>query len=135
MTFKAAVVVSLAVAACAFGCSGSNTAPSTTPTVTPHTTLSPSSVLYPLDAQLFWVDIVGTTGTITATLTSASPPNAVVGLGIGLHSGTCLLTKSVAATSGAQISVPITEGLYCVEVFDNGTLTAQVPYQLAITYP
>src|SRR5438105_1860974 len=106
---KTALVASLAAAALTLGCSDSTTAPSTggiTSTTTQPTTETVSSLLYPLDAQLKWVNISGTNGAITATLVSA-PAGVVVGLGIGLRANGCLLTRSVNATSGTQLSVPV----------------------------
>ena len=79
-------------------------------------------------------------GTISVTLTSTSPAGTVVGVGVGIprigNTG-CNLTTSVntAAGSGAQISVTAETGDYCVQIYDLGTLSAQLAFTLSFTHP
>ena len=109
---NAALVAALVAAALTLGCNNSNTtAPTTsTTTTTVPTTQMIQGLLYPLDEDLAWVDIDGVNGTITATLVSTTAANPVVGLGIGLRGTTCLLTRSVSAVAGTQLSVPVEPG-------------------------
>jgi hypothetical protein len=131
MTGKAVIPAVLLVASLGFACGSSTTSPSTT---SPTTDTISSTALYPGGAD--FEDITVTPGTVTAMLTSTTPPNVVLGFGIGLKSGnTCYLTTSVNAQAGAQLSLPVDGGTYCIEVYDNGTLTGQVQFAMTVTHP
>jgi hypothetical protein len=78
-------------------------------------------------------------GTIRVTLTSVGPPAVPIGLGIGIFGGPvpCALSTSVTTGPGSQpqVSANVDRGVYCVQVFDTGTLTGPVPFSLTITRP
>jgi hypothetical protein len=81
------------------------------------------------------------TGTATVTLSSLTPSsNAVMGLAVGLHdingSG-CNIAYTTTATAGpaAQLSVPVSPGLYCFAVYDIGNLTTNQTFTLSVSHP
>lgn len=79
------------------------------------------------------------TGTVSATLTSLgeNPPSAV-GLSLGTMSGsTCslLLTNDRAVvTSIVSGTVTTLGGSLCVRIYDVGSLTATVPYEIRVEH-
>ena len=80
---------------------------------------------------------VNNAGTITVTLTLAG---ATLGLGVGVPrttGGGCRLGVSVNAAGGStpQLSAQADAGQYCVQVYDLGTLTDPVPFELKIEHP
>jgi hypothetical protein len=82
---------------------------------------------------------VAAAGVAAITMDSFSPASAgSIGLGVGIQrndgSG-CELSTAISATPGGQLSVPIDPGLYCVKVFDAGTLTGQTTFALRILHP
>jgi len=78
-------------------------------------------------------------GQLSATLTSTTPPGAVLGVGLGIPraNNQCALSSAIATVAGAsaRIAMPADGGPYCVRVFDTGTLTAPVSFTVAITHP
>jgi hypothetical protein len=76
-------------------------------------------------------------GTITATLTSVGPPSTSIGLGIGVRGATCVLNRAVTTGPGSapQLSASVDRGVYCVQVYDVGTLTAPTRFSVTITRP
>jgi hypothetical protein len=79
-------------------------------------------------------------GSLSAILTSATPPNVTVGLGLGIpraDNAGCHLTTAVNTLTNAavQVASPVEEGQYCVRVYDPGTLTANVNFTVAATHP
>jgi hypothetical protein len=133
------VLAVLVVLTSACGGSSSSTAPTTTAT-TP-TTENWSSVLAPGGSSSRSFSINGP-GTITITLNSAP---ATVGLGVGLPRATgggCRLGVQVITGPGPtpQISTPaedsaLSDGDYCVQVFDIGTLTDPISFNIIINHP
>jgi hypothetical protein len=116
-------------------CGDGNTTP-TSPTTTNPMNETWSSVLAPggTSSRSFTVNAAGT---ITVTMTSAG---ATVGLGVGLPrttGGGCRLGISVnaAGSTSPQITTQADAGQYCVQVFDLGTLTDQIPFALKIDHP
>ena len=127
---SALLLVVLATAACG---SDSSTAPTTTTASSP-TTLTWSTLLAPAGtaSRLF---SSSQAGTVTVTLTAAPVP---LGFGVGVpRSGTlgCRLSVSTVDTAGATMSVPVEQGDYCVEVFDEGRLSAQAGFTVTVAYP
>ena len=116
------------------GCGGnSGTAPSTTSTITSENW---SGVLAPggTSSRSFTVT---NTGTINLTMNSAG---ATVGLGVGLPrvtGGGCRVGVQVITgpASNPQISTAAEAGQYCVQVFDTGTLTDPIPFNVKIDHP
>ena len=78
-------------------------------------------------------------GAIAVTLKSTTPSGIPIGLGVGIPraNGTCALSTAVETTSGAtaQLSVNAEAGAYCAKVYDLGTLSAPLPFTIAISRP
>lgn len=79
-------------------------------------------------------------GTLTATLTSASPPNLLVGLGLGIpraDAGGCYLTTAVntLTSPAADLGTAVDPGQYCIRIYDLGTLTGNVTFTAAAAHP
>jgi hypothetical protein len=132
----AAIVVTLLGTGC-----GNSDQTTTSPSPTSPVTESFSSTLTPLGVTSHGVT-AAQSGTITITLTNASPPATIVlGLGIGIPRDTgfgCLLTTQVSTAAGSapQLSIPVDTGSYCVSVFDVGNLTTQtVGFTMTIVRP
>jgi hypothetical protein len=133
---KALVPFALIVALTAAACTGSST---TTPTTTQTTeTFSGTVPVKGSDAHNFSISAAGT---VTATLTVASPPDSVVmGVGIGTPTGSscALLTGAsvnTAAGTMAQLSGVVTAGALCVQVYDVGNQTSVVSYTVTVAHP
>lgn len=79
-------------------------------------------------------------GTLVATLTSVTQPSVLVGLGVGIHSGTgtgCLLNSAVTVQAGSapQIAMPVDAGIYCIKIFDVGSLADPMGFTITIVRP
>ena len=79
-------------------------------------------------------------GTVSVTLSATTPPGMVVGIGVGIPrvNGTgCSLTSSVntAAGTASQLELTAETGDYCVQIYDLGTLSAQLAFTLSFTHP
>jgi hypothetical protein len=128
--FGIAAALALLVSAC--GGSNNPAAPSTT-TVTSENW---SAVLAP-GGQSSRSFTVTNAGTINITMNSGG---ATVGLGVGLPrvtGGGCRVGVQVITGPGPnpQISTPADPGQYCVQVFDTGTLTDPVSFNVKIDHP
>jgi hypothetical protein len=133
MTRPGVATIVLAMAFAAAGC-GSNSTTSPTTTSTSPTTLVWSPLLAPggTASRLFSTT---TAGTVTVTLTAAPVP---LGFGVGVPRSSpvgCRLSVSTEDVAGATMSVPVEQGDYCVEVFDDGRLSAQAGFTVTVTYP
>jgi hypothetical protein len=134
---KAAVFCVLVLASLGVGCSNSTstTAP-TTPTITTDTFTSTVTV-HGATSHPF---MVTTAGTISVTLTAAGPRGTIVGLGLGIPNAdgsNCNLDVSLSATASTtpQITSNADPGLYCIDVWDVGKLTADVGISVQIVHP
>ena len=142
------LIVVLLFAVSAAACADNTT--TTTPTTTTPTTPTPPPLVYPatstLETQLFVDGAVSRTfttskaGTVSVTLTHAGADGTTVGLGVGIPQGalaSCTLATSIttAASSTPQFNVPVDTGSYCVTVYDVGTLTDTITFDLTIVYP
>jgi hypothetical protein len=79
-------------------------------------------------------------GTLSATMTSATPPNLLVGLGLGIpraDAGGCYLStaSNILTSAAAQVATAVDAGQYCVKVYDLGTLTTNVSFTVAANHP
>jgi hypothetical protein len=142
--FRNFLVSSLAIAALMLPLAACDNGPSTTDDSTP-TSPTTSPVTEVFSSQLF---VGGTSsrsftavkaGTATVTLTSAGTASTKVGFGIGvpdtLGSG-CLFTRSSdTATAGTTFSLPVDAGIYCVRIYDLGTLTSNIQFSITIVRP
>ena len=78
---------------------------------------------------------------LLASLTSpqtGAPMPATVGLGFGIPAGTgCGLSHSLitGASLVTQLTAELTPGIYCVSVYDTGTLTSDVNFALRFQHP
>lgn len=85
------------------------------------------------------------TGTVTATLSSlGETPPAMVGFSLGTFSGTtCSVNGALSAlhndkavvNSVLQGTVSSLGGSLCVRIFDVGSLTGPVPYEIKVQHP
>ncbi len=79
------------------------------------------------------------TGAVTATLTSLGEnPPAAVGLSLGTYAGSsCSLTitnDKAVVTSVVTGIVTTLGGSLCVRIYDVGSLTASVPYEIRVDH-
>jgi hypothetical protein len=79
-------------------------------------------------------------GTVRLTLQSLGGPATSVGLGIGiprLDGAGCVLTQSVTTGPGAgpHLTAAVAPGVYCVRVFDPGTLPGPSTFSVQIVFP
>ena len=111
---------------------------STTTTSSPGTDIF-SSIL-PMQGSATRAVNASQTGTLSAIVTSAAPPNLLVGLGLGIpraDGGGCHLTTAVNTLTSAavQVASAVEAGQYCVKIYDPGTLTNNVIFTLAASHP
>src|SRR5262245_34057092 len=128
--------IALVLAVFAASCGGNDASPTVPSAPTNPGTESWSGVLSPGGATSRSFNL-SAAGTITVTLTDVG---TAVGLGVGLPrvtGGGCRLGVTVTATAGTtpQISTPADAGLYCVQVFDLGTLRDPVGFAVKIGHP
>jgi hypothetical protein len=78
-------------------------------------------------------------GTATVTLTSAGSSSTVkLGLGVGIpdiNGNGCLFTRSTDTAAGGQLSIAVDAGVYCVKLYDIGTLTSNINFTITIVRP
>ena len=80
-------------------------------------------------------------GTVRITLQSVGPPsNVAVGLGLGFwrpDGSGCSLSQSLVTPAGSapQITATVDPGVYCIKVFDTGTLADTVAFSIQVVYP
>jgi hypothetical protein len=118
----------------------------TTPTTTDTSTTRTAQFTGTLaaGASRFYSFTVSQPGTIVATLASVtSPPRGAavdtpLGLGIGRPAGTgCALSASTTTGPAlqAQLQETAAAGIYCVNVYDTGSLRAAVDFVVRFSYP
>jgi hypothetical protein len=123
-----------AAAVSAAGC-GDDTP--TAPTPNPTIVTDPFSGTLTRNGAATHIFSVNAGGTVSATLTSVSDPNAIVGLSLGALSGTqCAVNISNdSASQGAVIAGSATgAGTLCARVYDVGKLSDAVDYQITVTH-
>ena len=125
--------------ALAAGCGDDVETTPITPTPVSPTTSTFSSRLTPSGAvaRLFTATKAGS---ISATVTAAGPPGTRVGLGIGVPAtgvARCSLSTSLTVVAGPspQLVANVDGGSYCVVIFDVGTLTDEIAFDLTLVYP
>jgi hypothetical protein len=110
-----------------------------TPTIIgdPGTIDYPSSVEQGgFTARSFEATASGTVTVFVDAFAPASVPSLGVGVGFQRNDGSgCELSIAATATRGAQFSIPVDIGRYCVKVFDQGTLTGTTTFSLRIAHP
>ena len=79
-------------------------------------------------------------GTVTVLLTNAGGPSTRIGLGLGVPTtglARCALSTAMVTTPGAtpQITAAVDAGVYCVTLYDIGTLTDTIDFSITLVYP
>lgn len=125
-------------------CSESPTSPSATAdTVSTATTLQFAGTLN-AGGSRFYSFTVSRSGVVSATLASVTvaPRNAAanvpIGLGIGRPAGTGCPTITSLTTDAAlttQLQHGVDQGIYCVNVYDPGTLSTSVNFVVRFSHP
>jgi hypothetical protein len=118
--------------------------PTTTDTTTTTTTVT-SPVTETFASQLFVGGYAfrsftaAKAGTSTVTLTTVgSSTTQKLGMGVGIPDASgsgCLFTRSIETAAGGQISANVDPGVYCVRVWDLGTLTQTTTFTVTIVRP
>jgi len=135
------LVAAIAMAALVLASAGcDDAATATSPTTTSPVTETFSGQFVPggSAARAF---TAASPGSASITLTQVGPPAGLeVGLGVGIPQASgsgCYLTQSVqtGASSSPQLTVPVDAGVYCVRVYDLGTLTSPTAFTLTIVRP
>src|SRR5689334_10831985 len=129
-----ALAAALATAAC--GDDSSSNIP-TTPTI-PTTTDSFPGTLNPNGGRTHTF-ITARSGSITATLVSLGPDSGLtVGFALGTWNGNACqqtLVKDNAVQTSAILGAASSAGTLCVRIYDQGTLTGPVDYQIDVVHP
>ena len=135
------LIIALLCSACG---NSQTTSPSTTTTTPSRTTELFTGSLAAGDSQ-FYSFTVGQSGTTDITLVSLTPAGAArpalakpVGLGIGTPAGTgCGISTALTAQPGltAQLSTSTTATIYCVDIYDIGSVTDPVAFTVRIVHP
>jgi hypothetical protein len=78
-------------------------------------------------------------GTLTATLSALTPPESIVGLALGTFNSTTGLCQVVLANDKATLTTFVDgnsdrAGNLCVRIYDVGTLTDPVDYQIQVVH-
>ena len=127
------------------GCSDTPTSPTET-TDTPAVTAQTAQFAGTLSAggSRFYSFTVSRFGVISATLASVTvPPRGAavevpVGIGIGRPAGTGCPTQTSLTTAAAlttQAQLEASAGIYCINIYDPGTLTTSVNFVVRFSFP
>lgn len=138
-TLIAAVSVLIGAATLTSGC-GEDSQATTAPSTPASPTTSTFSSLLTLNGAVSRSFTATQSGTVSVTLTGAGVPGTVVGLGIGVPStgvARCTLNTAILTTAGStpQIVASVDAGTYCVAIYDLGTLTDAITFELTIVLP
>jgi hypothetical protein len=142
---KAVLTLGTVVLTLLAGCSETPTSP-TDPSATSSATINTGQFVGALSAgeSRFYSFTVSRTGVISAMLASVTiPPRGAaietpIGVGIGRPAGTgcptlTSLTTAAALTTHAQLEAG--SGVYCINVYDPGTLKTSVNFVVRFSYP
>jgi hypothetical protein len=97
-----------------------------------------SSVLFPggFTSRSFEASTAGVATVVLDSISDPAVPSLNIGIGFPrIDGGGCQLTTTFVGTRGAQRSLPVEIGTYCVKVSDPGTLTALTSFSLRIIRP
>ena len=78
---------------------------------------------------------------MSLTLSALGPPeDLIVGFGVGIPQASgsgCYLTQTVlaGASSSPQLTVQVDAGVYCVRLWDLGTMTSPTAFTVTIVRP
>ncbi|MFN2444682.1 MAG: hypothetical protein ABR606_03710 [Vicinamibacterales bacterium] len=133
--FRSLVTLSVIVlVACGDDSASTPTTPST-PTVTDNF----SGTLNPNGARTHPI-VAAASGTVTATLTTLTPDSTLrIGLSLGTWNGSAcqVIVANDSATQASQVVGQITTvgGNFCVRLYDVGTLTREISYDVSVVHP
>ncbi|MBS1817368.1 MAG: hypothetical protein JSU08_05540 [Acidobacteria bacterium] len=133
-----ACVATFAASACG-GTASSTTSPST---VAADATINESfGATIDVGGGVFYSFSMQSYGNVAVTLTAVTgtdlPDDITLGLGIGRPSGTsCTTSLSTSATPGAtaQLTGVYGPGVFCVRVYDAGTLSAPIQFTASVAH-
>jgi hypothetical protein len=141
---QAATIFALGVLLLTAACSESPTSPTTTADTTPAVnTLQFAGSLAAGDSR-FYSFTATRTGVVSATLASLTTPprnaaaDTAIGLGIGRPAGTGCPTITSLTTASAlttQLQHTVDQGIYCVNVYDPGTVTSPLNFIVRFSFP
>lgn len=119
-------------------CGGDNTV--TTPTTpTPTNVTETFSGTISVNGAVTHAFVVASSGSVTAGLSSVTPDSAaVLGLSLGTWNGAVcqiVLANDKAQQGSIVIGTASSLGNLCVRVYDPGTLTQPIDYQLQVVHP
>jgi len=82
--------------------------------------------------------VMETPGTLSVRLASTTPDGVLLGLGIGIPKSSgagCSLNFTVQTAAGPtpQVSAATAAGVYCVQLYDLGTLTEPMAFTLSLS--
>jgi len=137
---KIVVGILIALALCVSACDDNSPAAPTPTPVGPTMTESFAGTLNAGTFRFFSFSVVQY-GNVNVTLngaTSAGDPSIQVGLGLGSpNAQDCRVTSSITTAAGAtaQLTNVFSPGVYCVRIFDTGTLSAPATFDISIAHP
>jgi hypothetical protein len=126
------------------GCSDTPTSPTTSADTTATVNTLQFAGTLSAGESRFYSFTASKTGVVSATLASVTTPprNAAadvpIGLGIGRPAGTGCPTVTSLTTNSAlteQLQHTVDQGIYCVNVYDPGTLSGSVNFVVRFSYP
>jgi hypothetical protein len=142
-TARAALALACAGALALAACSSNGAASTTSPSPTPaDATVSESfSTTVTVGGGVFYSFSIAQYGNVAVTLTGITGPDLpdglTLGVGIGRPSGTsCATSSTVSATAGdtPQLTGVYGPGVFCVRVYDSGTLVGPVAITASVAH-
>lgn len=136
--FQVRLLTILCVLAAATACGGNNTV--TTPTAPAPTTITETfSGTISVNGAATHTFVVQSSGGVTAGLLSVAPNSAAsVGLSLGTWNGAVcqiVLANDKALQGSVVIGTASSLGNLCVRIYDNGTLTEPLTYEIQVVHP
>jgi len=137
------LVCAVALAVVAVGCGEDSVDTGTGPTTVTFTSAQFSNVVGPGERR-FYAFTLRTSGPVTVTLASVAradtgAPLAIpLRIGVGRPQGTeCPAASPVTVPAGlqSQLTHLASDGVYCIDVADPGTVGAPVRFAVRFTYP
>jgi len=137
------VVCAVALAVTAGGCGEDAVDTGTSPTAVTFTSAQFSNVIGPGERR-FYAFTLSTSGPVTLTLASVAdaddgtPLSIPLRVGVGRPQGTECPPASlvtVPAALQAQLTHLASDGVYCIDVADPGTVDTPVRFAIRFTYP
>ena len=141
-TARAALALACAGAFTLAGCSKTAASSPTSPSVTPADATIIEKFVSPLavGGSVFYSFSIGQYGTVSVTLTDIVgadlPDGLALSVGIGRPSGTSCSVTSVSAVPGStpQVTGAYGPGVFCVRIYDGGTLVGPVTIKATVAH-